>query len=613
MSAAARLGVHLTAGGVRVAVRAPLAEAVWLCVFEAAERETRHPLTRDGDLWVGEIAGEGAGLRYGLRADGPWAPERGLWFDPEKLLIDPCARRLDRRFVQDPRLALPRETAVDTAALVPKAVVEPPRAPAPPAPPLFRPGGLIYELNVRGFTRRHPGVPEALRGTVAALAQPAVIAHLQALRVSAVELMPVIAWIDERHLPPLGLRNAWGYNPVALGALDPGLCPGGRAELADTVAALRAAGIGVILDLVFNHTGEADLAGPTLSLRGLGPQAYAHPPGRPGELVNDTGCGNTLAVWRPFVRALVLDVLRDFADLGVDGFRFDLAPVLARGPDGFDPHADIFAEIAADPRLCDRVLIAEPWDPGPGGYRLGAFPPPWLEWNDRSRDDVRRFVRGDGSAAALATRLMGSADVFGGEGAATTRSVDFVAAHDGFTLRDLVSHAHRHNLANGEEGRDGHAGEVSWNGGVEGPSPDPAVQARRDADVRFLLALLFASRATIMLAAGDEFGRTQGGNNNAYAQDEAVVLDWGNRDAALERFVGELAAARAARPELVGAAFLEHAGLLGWSWRDLWGDPLTPERWTDPDLPGFELRMSHADGQQSVLRVDRRARIATVG
>ncbi len=607
MSEAPPLGAHVTDTGVRFAVRAQAAQRVQACVFDAAERETRFDLARDGDVWIGEAPGLRAGARYGYRADGPWAPEEGLWFDPDKLLVDPYARRLDRRFVQDARLALPRGAGGDTAALMPRAVVEPERTIAPAAPPLFRPGGLIYELNVRGFTRLHPDVAEAQRGTVAALAHRAVIAHLSRLSVSAIELMPIVACIDERHLPPLGLANAWGYNPVALGALDPGLCPGGSDELAAAVAALRAAGIGVILDLVFNHTGEADVAGPVLSLRGLdAPLYYAHPPGRPGVLNNDTGCGNTLSCWRPQVRALVLDTLRHFAGLGVDGFRFDLAPVLARGPDGFDPDADIFADIAADPLLHDRVMIAEPWDLGPGGYQLGGFPRSWLEWNDRFRNDVRRFVRGDGVLGALATRLAGSADVFGAHGEAATRTVNFIAAHDGFTLRDLVSYARRHNQANGEGDRDGHAEEVSWNRETEGASGDADVEARRAADVRLLLSILFASRGTIMLAAGDEFGRTQGGNNNAYAQDNPTSwLDWTGRDRALEAFVADLAAARVAHPALAGPAFLETAGLAGWAWLDLDGRPLDVGGWEAPGAPGLELRLALRDGSTLSVRVDR--------
>ena len=324
---------------------------------------------------------------------------------------------------------------------------------------------------MRGFTINHPGVPAELRGTLAALAHPAVIAHFRKLRITAIELMPIVAWIDERHLPPLGLHNGWGYNPVAPMALDPGLAPGGIADLRATVAALRGAGIGVILDLVFNHSGESDAEGPTLGLRGLDSRYYARAP--EGTLINDTGTGNTLNAAEPMVRALILDTLRHFVRVsGVDGFRFDLAPIIARAPE-FDPHAPIFAAIADDPLLQHRVLIAEPWDVGPGGYQLGNFPPCWLEWNDRYRDDVRRFWRGDAYAAGfLATRMSGSSDIFTGE---KSRSVNFLAAHDGFTLADLVTYQSKHNSNNGEDNRDGHDENFSWNDGVEGPSHDAAM------------------------------------------------------------------------------------------------------------------------------------------
>ena len=322
-------------------------------------------------LFTATVPG-GPGTRYGLRADGPFAPEQGHRFDPSKLLVDPYATRLDRPFAYAPALA---EPGADTAALMPKAIAEdlPPPAKAPP--PLFRPGGLIYELPVRPFTIHHPEIPEEIRGTVAALAHPAILDHLTRLGVDAVELMPIAAWIDERHLAPLGLTNGWGYNPVAFMAPDPRLCPGGLPELAATVAALRAAGIGTILDVVFNHTGEGDAFGPTLSLRGLDNAAYfRHEPD--GRLVNDAGTGNTLACDHPATRRLILDTLRHFVGrAGVDGFRFDLAPVLARtGAGGFDPNASLLNEIAADPLLADRVMIAEPWDIGPGGYQLGRFP-----------------------------------------------------------------------------------------------------------------------------------------------------------------------------------------------------------------------------------------------
>lgn len=535
-------------------VRAPLAFQVWLCLFED-DVETRHPMTRDGDNWLVVLPQDLTGARYGYRAAGEWAPERGRWFDQAKLLVDPHAKVLNRRFIQHPSLG---QFGIETAGIVPRAIVPAPTQSLAPRPPLFTRGGLIYEVNVRGFTKLHPQVPEAQRGTIAALAHPAVLAHLQALHVGAVELMPIVAWIDERHLPPLGLANAWGYNPVAMMALDPGLCPGGVAELRDTVAALHRAGIGVILDLAFNHTGESDIHGGVLSLRGLDDACYAHSPD--GSLINDTGCGNTLDFANPAVRALTLDSLRHFVGAcGVDGFRFDLATILARGP-AFAADAPIFAEIAADPLLADRVLIAEPWDMGPGGYQLGAFPSHWLEWNDCFRDDVRKFWRGDGDIGAVATRLAGSSDVFE---RSKCRSINFVAAHDGFTLADTVAYAQRRNEDNGEQNRDGMAENYSWDNGVEGPIDDPAVIASRRADVRALLGTLFASTGTIMITAGDEFGRTQHGNNNAYAQDNATTwLNWENRDRELESHVVALAAWRAQRADWF-LRFPEYGAWLG--------------------------------------------------
>ncbi|WP_295564051.1 glycogen debranching protein GlgX [uncultured Sphingomonas sp.] len=572
------LGAEVVDGGARFAVRS--ATPVTLCLFDdAGERQI--PMTGADGVWHAEVEGAGVGTRYGYRAAG----------DPAKLLVDPYAIQLDRRFRYDPCLG---EAGIDTTALVPRAIVTPPPA-VPVPPPRFTPGGLIYELNVRGFTMLHPDVPEAQRGTIAALAHPAIIAHLKKLNVAAIELMPIVAWIDERHLPPLGLTNSWGYNPVVPMAIDPRLAPGGVAELVETVAALRSAGIGVILDLVFNHTGESDRLGPTLSLRGFDEALYyAHAPN--GRLVNDTGTGNTLDCSRPEVRALILDSLRHFARCGVDGFRFDLATILARGP-GFDPHAPIFAEIAADPLFASRVMIAEPWDIGPGGYQLGHFPDQWLEWNDRYRDDVRRFWRGDGSTGELATRIAGSADIFG---SGDTRTVNFLAAHDGFTLADLVSYAERHNHANGEDNRDGHGDNLSWNNGVEGPSDDPAIRQRRRDDLRALLATLFASRGTIMLSAGDEFGRTQQGNNNAYAQDNAIGwVDWQNRDRDLEDFVAAIAAFRATNRLGAVAPYADA------DWRALDGEVMTPDRWHD--APGFELRLADGDAQ-IVLRIDRQTR-----
>ncbi|MBS0481918.1 MAG: glycogen debranching protein GlgX [Proteobacteria bacterium] len=572
--AGTQLGVWFDGTATHFTVRSPRAAALWLCLFDG-EAETRHAMNRQGENWTLAMPGNLAGARYGYRADGGWAPDQGLWFDPAKLLVDPHAIELDARFVQDPRL---HQFGADTGALIPRAIVQAslPRTGRAAQPLPY--GALIYELNVRGFTRLHPAVPEALRGTVAALADPAVIAHLNKLHIDAVELMPLVAWIDERHLPPLGLRNAWGYNPVVPMALDPGLCPGGVAELRDTVQALHDAGIAVILDLVLNHTGESDAQGGILSLRGLDDAAYAHDPA--GNLINDTGCGNTLDFANPAVRALARATLHHFVrHCGIDGFRFDLATVLARGP-GFAADAPFFAELAADPVLSDRIMIAEPWDVGPGGYQLGRFPPNWLEWNDRFRDDVRRFWRGDGTPGVLATRMAGSADLFGKD----CRSINYLASHDGFTLADTVSYAARHNLANGEDNRDGHGENFSWNNGVEGPSDDAAITARRAEDQRALLATLFASTGTIMLTAGDEFGRSQQGNNNAYCQDNPIGwIDWSQRDHALEDYVAALARERSERRSAY-RAFPE-----GGQWLNPAGQPMSIAEWEAEGAEGFDF------------------------
>ncbi len=583
------LGAHPVPGGIRFAVRST-AEQVELCLFDSAD-ERRIAMTRDGDMWSAIVPG--SGQLYGYRAHGPYDPANNQWFDPAKLLVDPYALELDRPFVQSPRLSYYGE---DTADIVPRARVVAPLT-ATPAPPLFRPGRLVYECNVRGFTMRHPAIPPEQRGTLAALAHPAIVAHLQKLDVGAVELMPITAAIDERHLPPLGLRNAWGYNPVVPMALCPERVPGGVAELVATVAALREAGIGVILDLVFNHMGESDVQGGTLSFRGLDPNVYART--SDGTLINDAGTGNTVDASRPAVRAMILDALRHFARAGVDGFRFDLASVLARGP-GFDPHAPIFTEIAADPILSSRIMIAEPWDIGPGGYQLGQFPDHWLEWNDKYRDQVRRFWRGDGRAGDLATRIAGSADVFASP---SSRSVNFVAAHDGFTLADLVAYAERHNHANGEDNRDGHGDEVSWNHGQEGPTDDPAILTARSTSVRAMLATLFLSRGTPMLTAGDEFGRSQNGNNNGYAQDnETTWLDWESRDDALEDFVARLGRFRRDTP-IDWTDWLADA-----EWRSLSGDPMTAEDW---EGDGFALHLSLGE-KSLVLRFDRKRGVSAI-
>ncbi|AMJ60570.1 glycogen debranching protein GlgX [Bosea sp. PAMC 26642] len=551
------MGATVTQEGVEFAVFSRNGTRIDLCLFdEVGEHETaRLSLPcRSGDIHHGLLPGAGPSLRYALRADGAWQPEHGHRFDATKLLIDPYAICIDRPFRWDPRMA---QHGVDTADLVPRCVVSDAMtrlATGDETTPFF-----IYELAVKSFSMRHPAVPEPLRGTLAALTQPAILEHLARLGVSHVELMPVAAWMDERHLPPLGLSNAWGYNPVNFFALDPRLAPGGEADLRDLCAAYRKAGIGVILDIVLNHTAESDEHGATISLRGLDNAVYyRHATDDPGKLINDTGCGHTLALDRAPVVRMAMDALRHWRSLGVAGFRFDLGTVMGRSDTGFSQDAPLFAAILQDPDLSRTILIAEPWDIGPGGYRLGEFPAPFAEWNGRYRDDVRRFWRGDGGAAgALATRLAGSADLYAERHRGPGASINFISAHDGFTLADLVSYAGKHNEANGEGNRDGDNDSHSWNNGVEGPSDEPSVKAARDRDIRALLATLFLSRGIPMLQAGDEFGRTQFGNNNAYCQDNAGFwLDWQSADLGLAAFVARLAALRKSQPLIPGDAFL---------------------------------------------------------
>lgn len=555
------LGVSLHAGGLNIAVVSRHAERIYFCVFDdVGDREQiRIPLPgRHGDVHHGFIEGFGAGTHYGVRAEGPWDPASGHRFDPSKLLVDPYAVALDRPFQWHHALAAERSAKQDTAPWVPRAIVPPPLEPVHPLRP-HRPE-FIYEVAVKSFTKLHPAVPEAQRGTVAALAHPDIIRHFKLLGVDTIELMPIAAWIDERHLQPLNLANAWGYNPVAFMAPDPRLAPGGLAEIRSTVAALHSEGLRVVLDAVFNHTGESDIGGATLSLRGLDNALYfRHAADHGGTLVNDSGCGNTLALDRVPVVQLVMDALRHWVlAAGVDGFRFDLASILGRTALGFTPDAPLLAAIEQDPLLSTRILIAEPWDVGLGGYRLGGFPPRWQEWNDRYRDDVRRFWRGDADMiGAVATRLAGSSDIFRGGHRRPSCSINFLAAHDGFTLHDLVSYHRKHNEPNGENNRDGKGHEVAWNHGHEGPTADTAISDQRRDDVRALIATLLFSRGTPMLTAGDDFGRTQHGNNNAYAQDNpAYWLDWNRADTSLVQFVGRLANLRRKHPALSADNFL---------------------------------------------------------
>jgi glycogen debranching enzyme len=518
-------------------VHSATATHIDLALFEGEKQIWQHTLSeRKGDVHYTFVDGIKAGQHYGLRADGPYDPAVGHHFDHHKLLLDPFAKAITAPFHYHADLS---RHGAETLHLVPKGIATedftalPLRQPHPPK--------LIYELNVRGFTMRHREVPEQKRGTIAALAEPAIINHFKSIGADTIELMPVAAWIDERHLVNLGLSNAWGYNPVSMFAIDPRIAPGGLQELRDTVATLQEAGINVLLDVVFNHTGESDMLGPTVSQRGLDCTGYYrlfH-----GTNINDTGTGNTLALDRPHTVHWIIEAMRHWVlTCGIDGFRFDLATIMGREENnGFNREAPLLKAIEADPILSTRILIAEPWDIGPGGYQLGNFPKNWYEWNDKFRDDVRRFWRGDDwSANAFATRMAGSSDVFATK-EKPSRSINFISAHDGFALHDLLHFTQKNNLANGENNRDGKNNEVTCPG----------------SNALALLSSLLFARGTPMLTAGDEFGRTQGGNNNAYAQDnETTWLNWEHRDTKLEKQFAALLKLRASLSDVIRDDFL---------------------------------------------------------
>jgi glycogen operon protein len=589
-------GVALTDRGTDFAVWSHHAERIELCLFDSVGRAEicRLPMNRGGDdVHRLHVDGVVPGARYGYRAHGRYAPDQGFWFDPSKLLVDPYAKEIDRPFAHDPRLSV---FGADTAALVPKAIVTDDPL-ARPMRPLLPKGGFIYEVAVKAFTQRHPDVPAEQRGTVSALAHPAVIKHLKRLGVDAIELMPIVAWIDERHLPPLGLTNAWGYNPIALMALDPRIVPGGMTELRETVHTLHEAGIGVILDLVFNHTGESDKLGTTLSLRGLDNLCcYRHLHDNPGILVNDTGCGNTLACDHPYVRRLIIDSLRHFViHAGIDCFRFDLAPIIGRSAHGFHTTSRTLHAILTDEVLEDRVMIAEPWDIGPGGYQLGNFPDDFLEWNDRARDDIRRYW------AATATRWRARHRACGvvrhlraqwrnrdPQRQLHRRARRFHPLRSGFP-------SHKRNGRNGEHNRDGHDENYSWNNGVEGEPDNRTVLAHRRQDVAALLSTLFAAR-TIMLTAGDELGRTQHGNNNAYCQDnELTWLDWETVDEHLIALVAGLSAMRKRFSVFTDTRFF--SGEADVAWLSPAGTPMAVADWEDEEGPGFIMLVNSVDYQ----------------
>jgi isoamylase len=542
-----RLGASLEDDGVNFALYSGGAEAVELCLYDEHRHETaRHFLPRQSEgVWHGFLPGCPAGQRYGFRVHGPWSPAKGLRYNPAKLLIDPYARRLDGAFKWDPAVydyvsdagnnsdgETWHKNELDSAPFVPLSVASYPRERSGVRSP-WVPWAetIIYETNVRGFTMRHPGLPEGERGKFRGMSNGQVLDYLKALGITSVELMPVHTFIDEAFLVKKGLRNLWGYNSIQFFTPDPRF--GGNdavGEFCEMVNAIHDAGMEVIMDVAYNHTGEGSEHGPTLSFRGIDSQAYYRSEaGDPGRYVNDTGCGNTLNANHPRVQNLVLDSLAYWhRDMGVDGFRFDLATVLGRTGHGFSRKHPLLTRVGIEPELYRAKLIAEPWDPGPGGYQLGSFPTEWAEWNDRYRDTVRRYWRGDNAQSSeFARRIHGSADLFERGGRDPYASINFISSHDGFTLHDAVSYQNRNNEANHENNRDGHSHNFSSNHGVEGETEDAAInRVRRQQRLNMLATLLF-SQGTPMLLAGDEFGNSQGGNNNAYAQDnDTGWLDW---------------------------------------------------------------------------------------
>jgi glycogen operon protein len=555
------LGATYDGVGTNFALYSEVAEAVELCLFDADGTEQRIELPEvDAFVWHVFLTGVEPGQRYGFRVHGPYDPGRGLRCNPNKLLLDPYAKAVDGDVRWDPALygydmAHPeRMSEVDSAAFMPKAVVVNPYFDwgndRPPRTPYH--DTLIYEAHVKGLTWRHPDIPEQLRGTYAGIAHPVMIDHLTRLGVTAIELMPVHQFIHDHHLDERGLRNYWGYNTIGYFAPYHGYSAMGQLgqqvqEFRGMVRALHAAGIEVILDVVYNHTAEGNHLGPTLGFKGIDNAAYYRlTDNAPQQYMDYTGCGNSLNMRGPQTLQLIMDSLRYWVqEMHVDGFRFDLAAALAREFYEVDRLSTFFEVVQQDPVVSRVKLIAEPWDIGPGGYQVGNFPPLWTEWNGKFRDTTRDFWRSQPVLAEFASRISGSSDLYQDDGRRPFHSINFVTCHDGFTLTDLVSYNDKHNDANGEDNRDGESYNRSWNGGVEGATDDADVLALRARQRRNFLATLLLSQGVPMISHGDELGRTQRGNNNVYCQDnEFSWVDWEDVDEQLLDFVRHLTAFR---------------------------------------------------------------------
>jgi isoamylase len=611
------LGATVTGDGTNFAVASEVADGMVLCLFDAAGAETRVPMRDyDAGVWHVFVPGVGAGQAYGYRAAGPWDPAGGVWCNPSKLLIDPYARAFSGTVSFGPEVFgysasdADSPSTTDSAPSVPRSLVV--------AEESFPWHGsaewrhsyadtVIYEVHVKGFTMRHPRIPPELRGTYAGLGHQAAIAHLADLGITAVELLPVHESIPEAFLPQRGLTNYWGYNTIGYFAPHQGYSaavragePGGQVtEFRAMVDALHEAGLEVILDVVFNHTCEGSDTGPTFCFRGLDNPAYYRLAADPRYYVDTTGCGNSLNVGDPVTLQLIMDSLRYWLTvMGVDGFRFDLAPALARQDGEFEARSAFFDLVSQDPVVSRAKLVAEPWDVGQmDSYDLGRFPPVWREWNGKYRDSMRDFWRSHPiGLGEFAARFCGSSDLYGRARRRPTASVNLITVHDGFTLRDLVSYNDKHNEANGEQNRDGTNDNRSWNCGTEGATDDPAVLDLRARQSRAMLTTLLLSFGIPMLLGGDEIGRTQQGNNNAYCQDNQITwFDWSAQDTALRDFTTKLIALRRAHPVFRRARFLAGAEAAELRWFTPSGTEMTGADWANESALAIALYLDGSD------------------
>ena len=608
------LGATWDGKGVNFAIYSENATGVVLCLLDGDKEESIPLRERTGFVWHGYLPGVQPGQEYGFRVDGPWEPEKGLRFNKKNLLMDPYAKALADLTDWDKGVFSYDMTSGDDLKPqeadqrgAPRAVVidqsfdwEDDR---PPAIPFHK--SIFYEVHVRGATMTHPEVPENLRGTFGGLATEPMIRHFKELGITAVELLPIHAYVDDKFLLDKGLKNYWGYNSIAFFAAHPlyrekNIAGAGIRELKETVKKLHRAGIEVILDVVYNHTAEGNHMGPTFSLKGIdNPTYYRLVAEEPRHYFDYTGTGNSLNVRHPQTLQLIMDSLRYWiTECHIDGFRFDLASTLARSLHDVDQLSSFFTIIRQDPVISRVKLIAEPWDVGDGGYQVGNFPTGWAEWNGKYRDSIRSFWRGLGAnAAEIGYRLTGSSDLYAGNGRAPFASVNFIVAHDGFSLADLVAYNDKHNEANGEDNRDGADDNASWNCGVEGPTDDPATLKLRARQMRNLMATMLLSQGIPMICGGDEFARSQGGNNNAYCQDDAISwFDWSFDDEqkALLAFTSKLVALRRDHPALHRAKFFRGRQIRGTDVRDvMWyrhdGEEMTDQDWNNPGTASLGL------------------------